>query len=1269
MKLGKSRSSTSIRQLVLTTLLGFVGMEFKAQPGCMPETAAAGPFGGGGNPCITLQNGGTFGLGNDWSQQSFFVPGPVADPALGANDPEGFHHRPTAQKTVEVSVHVWMKDYNETPVGYYQIEDDPDGLNRQLITDWIEQVSENYFENAAAPTDPAVPAANQYLTNPRVKLKLRSIHWWENSANYWGPISQAHILQCSNTVLANMPGLADTYMIHLVWGQNLVGPNQAQYLTWPIDQWQHTGACALSSGTMNPLWDVGLMQYQRHPLAHEIAHSFGLKHTYINSSPTEGMTSGAFDFLPDVFSCYQQTGMDAGWTTSYCPGMQGACAQDPNAAGIAFCPLAGNPCAPNDSPNDPCTNNIMHQNWGGTSMSNLQMGRVHRTLTMTNMSKYASGYNPVPFALALGSETWNWPMKFYQDIRIRSGQTLTIHCELQMVGQARIVVEAGGRLIIDGGKITNGLYYPTEGLYHEPWRGIEIWGNATQGQVEGTGGYLLQQGLIEIINGGIIENAEIGVYLGKPGDPTKAGGVIRFEGTAAEPPGVIRNCRTGVKFDPYTALSSNGLAALNNRSSFAHARFEWTDDFDNIHQQNNPIVLADLNGVRVSFKGCAFEHSSQYPEYSSELGCGIRAHNSTVWVTNAGASPNVFTGLDHGVHATASSSSPRLTVIGAQFNSNVCGVYADGLRLPFIRNNTFSYGDRDVTLDNIDEQFWQQRHRGVFLTRCNALRVLDNTLNGVSEPVAVTEGIVIGYTNTGSESIRSNTVNGIDRAYVGEGVSANTGAPASIGLQYLCNTNNGNEWNIWSRIANGSDVGSWLEQTMRLNQGWQNVPALNYLDNGVNSALDLRVSTQSLITYWHVAAPNYAPTSVQGLVAPTLSGPQVLYGCPLIVSNGTDQLALESEVNEARLAYANLRFLYANLIDGGSTDEVLDEISDAWPQDYWDLRAFLLNHSPYLSVEALKEAMDKPGFPDAMRAEICIANPEATQRDGFLRWLEFECIAPLPEQLLENIMASWDVRTYRATLEMQMGAEHLRMSEAAYTLSDLLAADDEEEGTDLIAALEAVQALRTAEARYDEAMHLIDRKQYSAARAVIMALPDEHELRGPQVVERARMLTYISFLEDIYLDGRTEAQLTQAELAELEAFIDVEHDRPTNWASHLLCYNYGICRSPYTGDADEEPKAFVRRPAKQTITPTPKLELKPNPANAWVVVTYDLLNLLSDQQLVFRDALGRVVHQAPLASVAGQELVDTRGLTAGAYTVELHQDAAPVESERLIIQP
>lgn len=908
-------------------------------------------------------------------------------------------------------------------------------------------------------------------------------------------------------------------------------------------------------------------------------------------------------------------------------------------------------------------------------MTNLQMGRAHMFTMLTHMARCTSGYNPVPFVLTGSTETWTWPMKFYQDIHIKAGQTLVVKCELAMVEQARIVVEPGGRLIVDGGIITNTRYWPAQGLFNPPWRGIEMWGNSSVSQAEGSGGYLQYQGLVEVINGGVIENAEVGVYLGKPGDPTKAGGVIRFEGAADNPPGVIRNCRTGVKFDPYTSLSSNGLVALNNRSTFTHARFEWTEDFDNIHGSNNPIALADLNGVRVGFRGCAFAHSGQYPQYSSQLGYGIRAHNSTVWVnaacpngtTNCPAAsqlPCTFTGLDHGVHATASTSLPRLTVHRAQFTSSVCGVYGEGLRNATVRNCGFNVGERAVTLDTEEEEYWLGFHRGIFLTRCNGLRVMDNTLAEASEPAAPTEGIVIGYTNTASESIRSNAVSGMDRGYVGEGVSANTGNPAAIGLQFLCNTNNANGWNIWSRIAAGTQDPI-QQHTIRLNQGWQNVPALNYLDNGTNSFVDVRVTTLSPFTYWHVSAPHYAPTTVQGLVAPMLSGPQVLYGCPIIISGATDQLALQGEVEQARQAYAGLRYLYGNLIDGGSTDAVLDEIASAWPQDYWDLRAYLLSWSPYLSVDVLKEAMEKEGFPDAMRAEICIANPEATQKEGFLKWLETECTQPLPEALLEAIEASWSAKTYRATLEMQMGQEHLRMSEAAYTLAELLAADDEENGTDQAEELAALQALRTVEARYDEALLLLGRHQYTQARALITALPGEHALKGKQVDERAHMLWYIDFLEAVHADGRTPAQLTPAEIAQLQAFIAVEHDRPTQWASHLLCYHYGQCRSPYTGDAGAEPKALRKPAVAKKQEPELALALKPNPADAWVAIDYDLMSD-GPGRLEVHDALGRRMHERVLGNGKGQVLLDTRPWGEGLYTVRLTDAEGRMRSERLI---
>ncbi|MFN3875115.1 MAG: hypothetical protein ACK4L7_04295, partial [Flavobacteriales bacterium] len=165
-----------------------------------------------------------------------------------------------------------------------------------------------------------------------------------------------------------------------------------------------------------------------------------------------------------------------------------------------------------------------------------------------------------------------------------------------------------------------------------------------------------------------------------------------------------------------------------------------------------------------------------------------------------------------------------------------------------------------------------------------------------------------------------------------------------------------------------------------------------------------------------------------------------------------------------KLAYGNSRYLYQQLIDGGNTDEVVTEITDAWPQDYLDLRAYLLSRSPYLSVEALMQAMEKTGFPDAIRAEVCIANPDATQKEGFIKWLEFDCSQPLPTYLINNIKESWDTKTFRTDLEASIAGHHAAMSWAAANLVAWHAFSGAANANDDMRA--AWQEVRTPAARY-----------------------------------------------------------------------------------------------------------------------------------------------------------------------------------------------------------
>lgn len=330
----------------------------------------------------------------------------------------------------------------------------------------------------------------------------------------------------------------------------------------------------------------------------------------------------------------------------------------------------------------------------------------------------------------------------------------------------------------------------------------------------------------------------------------------------------------------------------------------------------------------------------------------------------------------------------------------------------------------------------------------------------------------------------------------------------------------------------------------------------------------------------------------------------------------------------------------------------------------------LFKQSPYLSVDALKHAMNKAGFPDAIRAEVCIANPEATQTIGFMGWLENECNQALPNYLLENIKASWDTKTYRTTLEVNMAMHHERYTTAAMEWSEHFLMDSTQLDTDSL--LYIWQQVRTPSARYAEANMYVERGQYAAAEAVLNGLPLEHELKTPEVLEQQRMLTWVGFVQDVRSEGRTlEFDLTPAELDQLQALIGEQQDRPAVWISNLLCYHYERCRTVHTGGEEPTgaPKSLKEKPAMPDAPNGAALTLAPNPAKNWMAITYSLPQEGAGR-IVVKDVLGKDVLSETVASKTGQLIWDTKQHPGGTYTVLLFGvSGEPLLMQRAVVHP
>src|SRR5690348_10053034 len=109
-------------------------------------------------------------------------------------------------------------------------------------------------------------------------------------------------------------------------------------------------------------------------------------------------------------------------------------------------------------------------------ISPLQVGRCHRNAALRSVRKYLTGYSSNPWTISQ-DETWDFDIKFYQDVVVDSGVTLTVTCTVHMVDSAKFIVKPGGKLVIDGGTLTNcGTELPgCDGL----WEGVQVWGNSS----------------------------------------------------------------------------------------------------------------------------------------------------------------------------------------------------------------------------------------------------------------------------------------------------------------------------------------------------------------------------------------------------------------------------------------------------------------------------------------------------------------------------------------------------------------------------------------------------------------------------------------------------------------------------------------------------------------------------------------------------------------------------------------------------------------------
>lgn len=832
---------------------------------------------------------------------------------------------------------------------------------------------------------------------------------------------------------------------------------------------------------------------------------------------------------------------------------------------------------------------------------------------------------------------WTEDRRLNRDVIVNGGALLTVKSKLEFSGGSKVVVRPGGRLVVDGGRLTGSCP-------DAMWKGIEVWGDSTAHQQQVDGRYL--QGYLELREGAVIENALCAVELQDPLDDATTGGVVHATGA------LFRNNAMAVHAGPYRCLDAVSGAELAYNAWFRDCTFSTGAGYlaDTVFHSH-----ALLEGVRgVAFSGCAFSADRDVPGVSS-LCYGIDAYDASLLVNtycDALIRPcpaedlvrSSFSGFHQGIHAVGDGQREAIPMVyDADFSGNDIGVLCRATGFATLVGNSFTLGnDADCAI-------------GLYADGVTGLIAEDNAFQASPYPDVITYGAVVEDSRAAND-VYLNSFSGLDYGNLSIGQNAvidySGGTPsATSGLTYTCNTNADNRVDFY--IADKTGEYSGIQPA----QGSARTPAGNTFGG---SQYHIYNGGDYQLQYFHNSLATGQTPSSSKLHGVTATG--VLRDHPCASHYGgqprggspEELAALEAVFVEADSSYAALRRIYESRLDGGDTRAATAAVVAAHADDAPALKARLMALSPYLSQQVLLAAARRSDIlsPGDL-FDVLWANPDELGRDTLVR--QIEGLGVLEDGMAELLRGRAGAFTERTALEAETAsAAHGR----TLALGDMARCLLSDTAVDNVAVRGLLLRFGAPDTDRLAVTSLMEEGDTEGALALAGTLPDRYGLEGADLEEHGDYMRLLGLYCDLRRTGRTVGELTPEELSMAEKIAGQGRGASRTMAETLLERGFGghnasFCPPEYatvnrdgtegkgTG-TDAAPKG---RGASDGMTVT----VSPSPATATATVAYTLPGKVAHATLELANTLGVKVLSAELNGNSGSMTLDLGRLAGGVY--------------------
>jgi len=413
--------------------------------------------------------------------------------------------------------------------------------------------------------------------------------------------------------------------------------------------------------------------------------------------------------------------------------------------------------------------------------------------------------------LVEGPDTIKTYTKMNRNVVVEDDGIFVVKSRLIMSNDTKITVKKGGKIVIDGGYITN----TCGGM----WDGIIVEGSKIDAQSSNTHGWC------EVKNGGTIENARIAIK-------SLSGGVVRVIG------GNFYNNRNGVAFNLYS-LNNNGQHA--NLSVVANSKFissrPMVDSLlyiDNGVREGSKsfLSIAQQDGIRVINN----DFISTYRPRADLKGTGVVTWSCKTYMHN-----NDFTGLTYGVESGGYLNALQYnSIYNNEFNDVSLAITETALAGSQILKNT-------ISIPNYESNAWLMENYGI---KQDVTRGFNISNNSIRVPSSISNANTYGILIRNSDTIPSN----VEHNFFRKIEFANQLELKNRKLKIQCNQYNQcfQDWSINPIVADTIfNMGS--------NLAGQVQTANFFPDNdGGNGIKNIRLNENMSFEYFSVASPDTA---------------------------------------------------------------------------------------------------------------------------------------------------------------------------------------------------------------------------------------------------------------------------------------------------------------------------------------------------------------------------------------------------------------------------